>query len=81
MGVHLTGGISGLAGAIICGPRIGKFEDNKELNAVGTATGADPKKNMVDGYNLVHQKYVNKEWDILRVHEFVRTYVSKLEQR
>lgn len=25
--VHLTGGISGLAGAIICGPRIGRFEE------------------------------------------------------
>ena len=25
--VHLTGGIAGLAGAIICGKRIGKFEE------------------------------------------------------
>jgi hypothetical protein len=50
------------------------------LNAVGAST-PDPNKNRVDGYSLVHQKYVNKEWDILRVHEFVKTYVSKLEQR
>lgn len=78
--VHLTGGISGLAGAIICGPRIGRFEE-ASLNAVGTASGPDPNVNRVDGYSLVHQKYVNKEWDILRVHEFVKTYVSKLEQR
>ena len=30
---------------------------------------------------MVHQKYKNKEWDILRVHEFIRTYVSKLDQK
>jgi len=35
--VHLTGGISGLAGAVICGARIGKF--NPEVNQVaGAAT-------------------------------------------
>jgi Amt family ammonium transporter len=35
--VHLTGGISGLAGAVICGARIGKFQP--EVNQVaGSAT-------------------------------------------
>ena len=28
--VHLVGGSAGLVGAIICGPRIGKFEDENE---------------------------------------------------
>jgi len=39
--VHLTGGISGLAGAIICGPRLGKFDDEKETEV---------KKNTPDGF-------------------------------
>lgn len=28
--VHLTGGISGLAGAMICGKRLGKFDAESE---------------------------------------------------
>ena len=30
---------------------------------------------------MVHRKYQSKEWDILRVHEFVKSYVSKLENK
>ena len=67
--VHLTGGISGLAGAIICGPRLGKFDN------------APPTKTTPGGYTLVHQKYKRKEWDIVRVHEFIQNYTRHLEQR
>lgn len=67
--VHMTGGVSGLAGAIICGARIGKFTEEEET-----------KKPTVqdNGFEQVHQRYKAGEWDILRVHEFVRLYTQKL---
>lgn len=77
--VHLTGGISGLAGAIICGPRIGKFdEESPKLSQIG---GESSSRQATDGYELVYKYYKEGKWDILRVHEFVRSYVSKLEQK
>ena len=67
--VHLTGGISGLAGAIICGPRLGKFD------------AEPPVQSNKEGYKMVHEMYKKKDWDILRVHEFVQNYVKHLEQK
>lgn len=32
--VHLTGGVAGLAGAVICGARLGRFEDFKTTHGV-----------------------------------------------
>lgn len=46
--VHLTGGISGLAGAYICGPRIGRFDDEPSFSKDKKVEG---DKN---GYELVH---------------------------
>ena len=67
--VHLTGGISGLAGAIICGPRLGKFD------------AEPPVQSNKEGYKMVHEMYKKKDWDIIRVHEFVQNYVKHLEQK
>jgi len=51
--VHLTGGISGLAGAIICGPRIGRFDENVSSSQVsGENEGWNSGK--VDGYEMVY---------------------------
>jgi Amt family ammonium transporter len=82
--VHLTGGIAGLCGAIIAGPRIGIFEDEDEAE-LDPENPVRPLKtimiNNVNGYDEVFAKYERGEWDILRVHEFVRTYQLKMSER
>lgn len=43
------------------------------MNGEPTYSVTDPQ-----GYDSIAQKYKNGEWDILRVHQFIKAYDTKL---
>lgn len=71
----MTGGFAGLVGAIVAGPRLGRFTDirtgepiiSKHVEAQKTSKSAAT-------YSEVHRKFVNREIEIEHVHAFVRSY-------
>jgi len=69
--VHLSGGVAGCMGCLVCGSRLGKFERAQVRRTRIARTKSEIATN---GYQYVYNKYDNGEWQIDRVHEFVRNY-------
>lgn len=84
--VHITGGFAGLMGAVICGPRLGRFEDMRTGEAIASDSSTqvnqvDVGRREHDQYAELHRKFMSREIEIEHVHSFVRTYVTVLEER
>lgn len=80
--VHMVGGFAGLTGAIICGPRIGRFNDIRTGNPIGENTERlMSNTKSAATYSEVHRKFIKKEIEIEHVHAFVRSYQLTLDER
>lgn len=67
--VHLSGGIAGLVGAKVIGPRLQFFLDR----------GQDQQHERI--YQIISDKFINDEWDMQRLNQFVRQYLQRLDER
>jgi len=58
-----------------------KMVDNKDTKLSSSTEIENATYNNPNGYAEVIAKYEKGEWDINRVHEFVRNYAQKLSER
>lgn len=66
--VHMTGGVAGFFATMVIGPRLGYFSPVNE-NHSEEALEANPT-----GYAQILERFNKGDWDISRLHSFIRTY-------
>ena len=72
--VHLVGGAAGMVGAIIAGPRLGRF---KPIRGKGIPD-VDAGKGSKTTYETVVENFKRKDWDMVRINQFARSYSTRL---
>ena len=63
--VHLVAGTAGFFGTYMMGPRI--YRKSKKLKIEG-------RENLKNGYTILAEKLMNKEWDEIRLRHFLMSY-------
>lgn len=82
--VHMVGGVAGVTGALIIGPRLGVFTDartgekliDEEKDNIDELKGEISDSG--DTYEKITNKYLNSEIEIEHLHAYIRTYGTTL---
>lgn len=75
--VHMTGGFAGLAGAMILGPRIGRFSDARTKEPLKEEAEKVPE----GSYKELTDKFMEGHIEIEHLHNYIRTYGTTLDDR